>query len=213
MNKLLEFEEKMSTLSNLQFEYSSTGTFALSPRETTVDEKFTKMNFVLTAQKKDTETGKSEKVELAHINLLQIPSNLRTSQNLEENYDIAEAMHSAYLGIVADALQIGRWGIPTRPTHSIDVFDALIFSDLYYIAELVVEKEYRNKGLGSAILDAIPLLIEYYNGSDEVLLALTMVPLEEPTDKNWDDAYEKLERFYRKNHFEILDNYVCAKRA
>ena len=213
VNKLLAFEERMNNLSKLQFEYTSAGTFTLSPQRANANEKFTKMDFILTAQREDAKTGESKRVKLAHINMLRIPSNLHKSQNLGKEYDITEAMHSAHLGIVADALQLGRWGIPTKPTHSIDIFDALLFSDLYYIEELVVEKEFRNNGLGSAIIDAIPLLIEYYNGGDEVLLTLMMVPIEEPTHKNWDEAYAKLEAFYRKNNFVMLNNNVCAKRA
>lgn len=214
MKKLLEFEKKMGNLIGLEFNYSSEGKFCI-PADDDADNKFTKMDFVLTAWKEDETHSTAEKVTLGHINVLRIPSDMEKRINHGDDYDISEAMHSSSLGdlfTVAESLRIGQMLDFTDETKPIDVFDALIFSDLFYITELFVEKEYRNKGLGSAILEALPELITYYCGGEDVLIALTMVAIDLEEGENQEEAYNRLEKFYSENGYKILENNVCAKR-
>lgn len=212
MKKLLEFEKKMNNLIGLEFDFVSEGKFCISPDEDE-DNKFVTIKFVLTAWKEDDTKSTAEKVTLGHINVLRIPSDMEHSINLGENYNTEEAMKNSSLAdlfTVAESLRIGQMVDFPDETQPIDVYGALIYGDLFYITELFVEKEYRNVGLGSALLEALPKLIQYYCGGTDVLIALTIMPIDLEDDEK--KAYERLEEFYKRNDFKILENGVCAKR-
>lgn len=215
MEKLLEFEKKVGNIIGLEFDYESNGKFTISA-DSEPDDKFSTIKFTLTGWKEDETQSTAEKVTLAHINLVRIPSDMRVHSNLGKDYDVGEAMHAstcAGLFTVAEALHIGQWLDFPDETKPIDVFDALIFSDIYHISELFVEKEYRNMGLGTAILHALPTLLSYYCGEDEVLLTLQIAPIDTDENDTQEQTYERLEKFYKSNGFELYDNYVCAQRV
>ena len=195
MTKLLELAERMDDLKEISIEYSAKGTFSIAmPKD--MDDRFSRVHIALTANKAN------DKATLATVDLVRIPSDLGKMGIRITNYDTEEAMKNSTiseLSAIAHALHIGEYHDFADETQPIDVFDAMIFSDLYYIENFCVENGYRGYGIGSALIDALPSIIKFYCGGEDVFFATFT-----------DDM--KLARFYQKHGFKSFGNGVYAKQ-
>ena len=81
---------------------------------------------------------------------------------------------------------------------------------LVYIAELMVEPEYRNHGLGTEMMKRMSQVVDMNN----VLVALKAVPIiDEETEKRTPELKNQLKRFYTKIGFRHSGEHYMVKDA
>lgn len=196
--KICDAELRISTQNTVSITYPS-GKACTNPSSI----KVSLIGFFSDSEEDDTEQ------EIGYINIIRIPSEYKDivyhscssntkklpySKQLGKHYDdVLEATNQIYL------------------LKDENIVRNLFNNDLYYVSEIVVYPDYRNKCIGEFLLSELPLIIKsIFN--ETPIITLKAFPIEHRDNTNMQKIMmPKLCSFYKKCGFVELENKIFYK--